>query len=85
MILCNLAMEIEHILGTDYLEQAIDACIHEVMDVFYRPELGGIIVENVDVSGNLVDCFEGRQVTPGHAIEAMWFIMDLGKRLNVRN
>ena len=50
MILCNLAMEIEHILGTDYLEQAIDTCIHEVMDVFYRPELGGIIVENVDVA-----------------------------------
>ncbi len=25
--------------------------------------------------------FEGRQITPGHAIEAMWFIMDLGKRL----
>ncbi|WP_193390216.1 AGE family epimerase/isomerase, partial [Bacteroides thetaiotaomicron] len=36
----------------------------------------------VDMDGNLVDCFEGRQVTPGHAIEAMWFIMDLGKRLN---
>ena len=47
---------------------------------FYRPELGGIIVENVDVDGNLVDCFEGRQVTPGHAIEAMWFIMDLGQK-----
>ena len=30
---------------------------------------------------NLADCFEGRQVTPGHDIEAMWFIMDLGKRL----
>ena len=82
MILCNLAMEIEHILGKDYLEQAMDTCIHEVMSVFYRPELGGIIVENVDVNGNLIDCFEGRQITPGHAIEAMWFIMDLGKRLN---
>ena len=34
------------------------------------------------MDGNLVDCFEGRQVTPGHNIEAMWFIMDLGKRLN---
>ena len=38
--------------------------------------------ETVDMDGNLVECFEGRQVTPGHAIEAMWFIMDLGKRLN---
>ena len=60
----------------------METCIHEVMDVFHRPELGGIIVENVDTDGHLVDCFEGRQVTPGHAIEAMWFIMDLGKRLN---
>ena len=28
------------------------------------------------------DTFEGRHLNPGHAIEAMWFIMDLGKRLN---
>jgi len=53
MILCNLAMEIEHILGKDYLEQAMDTCIHEVMDVFFRPELGGIIVENVETPDGL--------------------------------
>ena len=28
-----------------------------------------------------MDCHEGRLLNPGHAIEAMWFIMDLGKRL----
>lgn len=82
MILCNLALEIEHLLDKDYLQSTIDTCIHEVMDVFYRPELGGIIVENVNSDGTLADCFEGRQITPGHAIEAMWFIMDLGERLN---
>ena len=82
MILCNLALEIEHLLDEDYLVKTMDTCIHEVMDVFLRPELGGIIVENLNADNSLVDCFEGRQVTPGHAIEAMWFIMDLGKRLN---
>ncbi len=51
MILCNLAMEIEHILGKDYLEQAMDTCIHEVMSVFYRPELGGIIYYFMDRNG----------------------------------
>lgn len=81
MILCNLALEIEHLLDAEYLNRTIETCIHEVMEVFYRPELGGIIVENVGVDGRLVDCFEGRQVTPGHDIEAMWFIMDLGRRL----
>lgn len=82
MILCNLALEIEHLLPEGFLEDKIEICIHEVMDVFLRPELGGIIVENIGADGKLVDCFEGRQVTPGHDIEAMWFIMDLGKRLN---
>ena len=81
MIICNLALEIEPLLDEKFLLQTVETCIHEVMDVFYRPELGGIIVENIGSDNQLVDCFEGRQVTPGHAIEAMWFIMDLGKRL----
>ena len=29
-----------------------------------------------------MDSFEGRSINPGHSLEAMWFIMDLGKRLN---
>lgn len=82
MILCNLSLEIEHLLDEDFLMKTIEACIHEVMDIFYRPELGGMIVENVTLDGKLSDTFEGRLINPGHAIEAMWFIMDLGKRLN---
>ena len=80
MILCNVALEIEPLLNADFMQRTIDTCIHEVMDVFYRPELG-LIVENLSMDGELVDCFEGRQLNPGHAIEAMWFIMDLGQRL----
>ncbi|GJH40772.1 N-acylglucosamine 2-epimerase [Capnocytophaga sp. HP1101] len=82
MILCNLALEIEPLLDEAFIKQTMETCIHEVMDVFLRPELGGIVVENVNADGSLSDTFEGRQLTPGHAIEAMWFIMDLGKRLN---
>jgi len=82
MILCNLSLEIEPLLDEAFIEKTMDTCIHEVMDVFLRPELGGIVVENVNADGSLSDTFEGRQLTPGHAIEAMWFIMDLGKRLN---
>ena len=82
MILCNLALEIEPLLEPAFIEEAMEACIHEVMEVFLRPELGGIVVENVNTDGSLSDTFEGRHLNPGHAIEAMWFIMDLGKRLN---
>lgn len=80
MILCNVALEIEPLLEPSFLEEKIKECVHEVMDVFYRPELG-LIVEHLGVNNELVDCMDGRLLNPGHAIEAMWFIMDLGKRL----
>lgn len=80
MILCNVALEIEPLLESSFLEEKIKECVHEVMDVFYRPELG-LIVEHLGVNNELVDCMDGRLLNPGHAIEAMWFIMDLGKRL----
>jgi N-acylglucosamine 2-epimerase len=81
MILCNLSLELEDILGKEMVDSFIPKVVHEVMDVFYRPELG-LIVENVNQDGSLSDTFEGRLMNPGHAIEAMWFIMDLGKRMN---
>ena len=43
MILCNVALEIEPLLDPDFMRRTIDTCIHEVMDVFYRPELGLIV------------------------------------------
>lgn len=82
MILCNLAQEIEHLLDPKVLTDLAEDCIHTVLEEFYRPELGGIIVENITEDNQLSDTFEGRELNPGHAIEAMWFIMDLGVRLN---
>lgn len=83
MILCNLSLELEHIIGAEKVNAFIPAVIHEVMDVFYQPDLG-LILENVHEDGSFSDSFEGRVLNPGHAIEAMWFIMDLGRRLNDR-
>ncbi|NJN35651.1 MAG: AGE family epimerase/isomerase, partial [Saprospiraceae bacterium] len=81
MILCNLSLEIEHLLAPSVVSNLIDDCINEVMNVFLDPKTG-LILENVAPDGSFVDCFEGRHLNPGHAIEAMWFIMDLGERLN---
>lgn len=80
MILCNLALELEHILGKEKVDEFIPTVLHEVMNVFYNPELG-VVLENVYEDGSFCDSYEGRVLNPGHAIEAMWFIMDLGKRL----
>ncbi|WP_020597559.1 AGE family epimerase/isomerase [Spirosoma panaciterrae] len=79
MILCNLALEIEPLLDKPLVEQTIDECIHEVMTVFFDPDLG-LIRENVTPDGRMSDSFEGRLLNPGHAIEAMWFSMDLAVR-----
>jgi N-acylglucosamine 2-epimerase len=81
MIMCNLALEMEYILGADVVEKTAKSVMHEVLNVFYRPELG-LVVENVNADGSFSDSFDGRLLNPGHAIEAMWFIMDLGVRFN---
>lgn len=83
MIVCNMALEIENILDDkDLLNKTIERCEHEVMDVFYQPDLG-VMVENVSsVDNSLVDCFEGRTVNPGHDLEALWFMENLGVRLD---
>lgn len=81
MIMSNLLLEIEHLVRPELVNSSIEVCINEVINNFYRPELG-LVLENVTVRGELSDSFEGRLTSPGHAIEAMWFLMDLGVRLN---
>lgn len=85
MIICNMALEIENIIDDkSLLDRTIEDCLHEILDVFYKEELG-MMVENVSSpDGNLVDCFEGRVVNPGHNLEALWFLMNIGIRLNDR-
>ena len=80
MILCNLSLEIEHLLPEKLVDETIEKVLHEVMEVFYQPD-SGLILENVKPDGSFSDSFDGRLVNPGHGIEAMWFIMDLSVRL----
>lgn len=48
----------------------------------FRDEKSGIIYENVKLDGSLEDSFNGRLLNPGHGIEAMWFMIDIGVRIN---
>ena len=85
MIICNMALEIEPIIeDRTLLDKTIDEALHEVFDVFYQPDLG-VMVENLAPDGSLIDCFEGRRVNPGHDLEALWFMMNLGIRLHRRD
>ena len=40
MILCNTRRKIEPLIDKELLEETISICLHEVMEVFYRDELG---------------------------------------------
>lgn len=84
MILCNLALEIEHLLDQTMVGELTEACVHEVMEVFYDKNSGQIL-ENVTPDGRFSDSFEGRLLNPGHAIEAMWFIMDIAAKKGDRS
>ncbi len=84
MILSNLSLELEHILEKDLVNNLLAEVVHEVMEVFYIKDRG-LIVENIGLDNRLSDSFEGRLFNPGHGLEAMWFIMDIGTRLNDRS
>jgi len=81
MILCNLSLELEPLLGSDKVSEVTEKVIDLVMNKFYDKE-SGLVLENISDKGEFVDSFEGRLLNPGHAIEAMWFIMNLGIRKN---
>ncbi len=81
MILSNLVLELETLLDPELVNSTMKNAIHSVMDVFYQPE-PGLILENVSDQGAFVDCFEGRLINPGHGLEAMWFVMDIGKKMS---
>lgn len=80
MILVNLSYEMEHLLGDDFIASTVPSLLNELLEEFYKPEFG-LILENISPDGKFVDSFEGRLLNPGHAIEAMWFVMDIGKRI----
>ena len=47
MIICNMALEIEPIIeDKSLLDRTIEEALHEVLDVFYQPDLG-VMVENL--------------------------------------
>lgn len=81
MILCNLSLIMEDILGTEHVNRTIGPLINEVMEVFYDKE-SGVILESVSPGGDFIDSFEGRLINPGHTNESMWFMMDLAVRKN---
>lgn len=79
MILSNLVLELESVLDEEEVNKTIDFSINEVMNVFLDKD-SGLIYEFVRADGSHEDSFNGRLINPGHGIEAMWFMIDIGVR-----
>jgi N-acylglucosamine 2-epimerase len=80
MILSNLALELESVLGEEYVNRLARGLADEILGQYYKPDMG-CILEQIGADGSFVDSFEGRLVSPGHTNESMWFLMDIGERL----
>ncbi|GET26443.1 AGE family epimerase/isomerase [Prolixibacter sp. NT017] len=81
MILCNLSLSLEDVLGSQTTAKIVPELINNIMTNFYQEDTG-LILENVSPEGKFVDSFEGRLISPGHVNESMWFLMDLAIRYN---
>lgn len=84
MILSNLVLELEDILEPEEVERTIAFSVNEVMEIFLKKDTG-LIYENVGEDGSLHDSFDGRLINPGHGLEAMWFMIDIGVRQKDHN
>jgi len=79
MILANLTLEMDWLLPPEQLDRILDQTIAEVMNDFWDSDRG-LMREAVAPDGAVVDSYEGRLINPGHGIEALWFMMDIGER-----
>ena len=65
MILCNLALILEDVIGTEKVDEMVKPLISDILENFVDQEKG-IIVENITIDNQFDDSFDGRLVNPGH-------------------
>ena len=79
MIAIVTAQEMRALLGDPVVAGArctewIDRSLAAIARDFFKPDLGALM-ETVGLHGEIVDCFDGRTLNPGHALECAWFVL----------
>ena len=77
MMMANLGLMMNDCLGSDRFDSAMDTAVDMVLNKFYSPEFG-LVFENMPVDRDKpdLDSSIGRQMNPGHVLEAMWFLLN---------
>ena len=81
MISVNVAQVASQVLGTARTQPLIDHCLHEILYVFAKDEQH-LLFESLGWDGAVIDESEGRLVNPGHALESIWFCLEVGRERN---
>lgn len=84
MILSNMSHDLQGIVDEELINNLLDEVITEILDKHYHQDTG-LILENVLQDGAFSDSYDGRLLNPGHALEAMWFLMDIGEKRKDKN
>lgn len=79
MIMSNLCLEMEHLLDSSRVDEILLETVHTIQTKFIDKQ-ENILLENVLANGEMSDTMDGRLVNPGHAIETMWFMMDIAEK-----
>ncbi len=77
MMMANLSLIMDECLGSNQYSGAMDTAIDMVLNKFYSPDFG-LVFENMPANSDKpdLDSSAGRQMNPGHVLEAMWFLLN---------
>lgn len=78
MISLNIMSEITKSVLNPEFERIIDENLELVMNKFVDQKLKAVF-ENIAPDGSHPDNMAGRLLSPGHALEAMWFVMEIAR------
>lgn len=76
MMLANLGLILDDALGGEKYSAELDRAIDVVLHKFWQPDRKQVF-ENILADGSLdLESCQGRMLNPGHALEAMWFLLN---------
>ncbi|MEO9033802.1 MAG: AGE family epimerase/isomerase [Ginsengibacter sp.] len=75
MIMMNTAQELRNTIGDPRCDEWITKWINEIETYFVKDDIK-CVMEQVSPDGSIIDHIDGRTLTPGHAIEGAWFILN---------
>lgn len=79
MISVNVADVASRVLGAERTTPLINHCLQEILYVFAN-DARKLLFESVGRDGQVIDEPEGRLINPGHALESMWFCMEVARQ-----